>query len=79
VKVLASHKFKNDKEICIGYLNRKDARKFNVPDADSMALCFLEGEDYQRAITIDADEALIIIGLLAEAMRKSVKRYEIEV
>jgi hypothetical protein len=43
-----------------------------------MAMCFIEGEDYQRAIGIDVDEALIIIQLLSEAIRKSVKRYEIE-
>jgi hypothetical protein len=78
MKVLASHKFKNDKEICIGHLSRRDSKRFGLPDNDSMAMCFIEGEDYQRAIGIDVDEALIIIQLLSEAIRKSVKRYEIE-
>jgi hypothetical protein len=76
LKVLSSHSFKNDKTISVGYLNRTDQRKFGVPECDTLALTFITGE-YERSYCIRPDEALIIIQLLAEAVVKSVKGYEV--
>jgi hypothetical protein len=76
LKVLASHKFKNDKEILVAYLDRKDQRKMGVPEEDTLALTFITDE-YERSYCIRPDEALIIIRLLAEAVDKSVKGYAI--
>ena len=74
MKILSSHKFKNGKTICVGYLNRTDQAKFGVPEEDVLALTFITGE-YERSYCIRPDEALVIIGLLAEALDKSVKGY----
>jgi hypothetical protein len=76
MKILASHKFKNDKEICVGYLNRKDQRKFGVPETDTLALTFITDE-YERSYCIRPDEAIIIIQLLAAALYGSVKGYAV--
>jgi len=45
-----------------------------VPEEDVLALTFITGE-YERSYCIRPDEALVIIGLLAEALDKSVKGY----
>jgi hypothetical protein len=76
VKILASHTFKNDKTINVGYLNRSDQRKFGVAEEDTLALTFITDE-YERSYCIRPDEAIIIIGLLAEAVYKSVKGYAV--
>lgn len=76
MKVLSSHTFKNDKTICVGYLNRSDQKKRGVPEEDTLALTFITDE-YERSYCIRPDEALIIIKLLAEAVDGSVKGYAI--
>jgi hypothetical protein len=77
VKVLASHKFKNGKEMQVLYLNRTDQRKLGVPEVDTMAFARLDENDIEWRTYITPIEAIIIIQLLAEALNVSVKAWKV--
>lgn len=76
MKVLASHKFKNDKSLEVRYLNRTDQRKLGVLEPDVLSLTRID-DGTEHSTYIRPDEAVILIQLLAEAVYKSVKGYEI--
>jgi hypothetical protein len=77
MKVLAEHKFKNNKAIRVMRTDKTYRKKHGIPEVDTLALCFAESEDYERTTAIRPDEAIILIGLLSEAVYKSVKSYEV--
>lgn len=76
MKILAEHKYKNDKAIRVLYLNSTDQRKLGVPKCDTLALCF-EMDDHETRYYIRPDEAVLIIRLLSEGVFKSVRGYEV--
>jgi hypothetical protein len=76
MKTLGRFKFINRKEIRALYLSRTDQKRLKVPECDSLALCFIEGEDEHRTY-LRPDEALIIARLLTDAVYQTTSAYEI--
>lgn len=76
MKVLAEHKYQNDKAIRVLYLNTSDQKRLEVPECDTLALCFdLDGEETR--FYLRPDEVVMVINLLSRGLFNSVKGYEI--
>lgn len=77
MKVLASHRFKNDRELRILFLNRADQRKLGVAEKDTLVLSRVYDEGHSKDTHLSPDEAIVLIQLLSKAVYESVKGYEI--
>ncbi len=78
MKTLSSYKFKNNKEIRVDFLNRRDQKKMGVPECDNHMLVFEKSDEATR-IGLRPDEMIILINLLSEALFKSVSAYELSI
>lgn len=76
MKVLAEHRYQNNKALRVLYLTTSDQKSLGVPECDTLAICFDDGEKETRWY-IRPDEAVMLINLLSRGIFNSVSGYEI--
>jgi hypothetical protein len=76
MKIIAEHKYDNRKALRVRYLNSSDQKRLGVPDCDTLALCFDDGENESRWY-LRPDEAVMLINLLSRGVFNSVAGYDI--
>lgn len=70
---------KNNREIAVYYLNKKQCKEKEVHADDCIALVFDAQINNSRAVYMRPDEALNIAKLLIEGVNNSVKAYKMGV